>query len=282
MARPRSRDPRKDPAAFLGEELMLVRLGAGFPTHAALAAVLHVSRETVTRAETGGQVPTDDLFRQWMDACGALQERREYLTRALDHARAGKWPVPAFIQVYLEREEEAEFLRLWSIVLVPGLLQVQEYALAMYDLPGIDQDKAAETVAVYMDRQSLIDGPDAPQVIAVLDESVLYRLIGTPATMVSQIDHLLEMSQRPNVTIQVARGKGAYWGLVGSFDIASGSKIPDTLKMLAVEDQTMDDAALPRKALILFEKLRGHALTIEDSRAALVEARDHWNSQQQA
>jgi transcriptional regulator with XRE-family HTH domain len=280
MARPRSRDPKKDPAAFLGEELMLVRLAAEFPTHAALAAVLHVSRETITRAETGGQVPTDDLFRQWMDACNVSGEKREYLTRALAHARAGKWPIPAFIQVYLEREEEAEFLRLWSIILVPGLLQVQEYALAMYDLPGIDQDQAAATVDVYIGRQSLIEGPDAAQVIAVVDESVLYRLMGTPAIMVKQLDHLLEMSQRPNVTIQVTRGKGTYWGVVGSFSIASGSKIPDTLKMLTVEDQTIEDPTLTRKALILFERLRGHALTIEDSRAALMEARDHWNSQQ--
>jgi hypothetical protein len=95
-----------------------------------------------------------------------------------------------------------------------------------------------------VERQSIITGPDAPQVIAVLDESVLYRLIGKPAIMARQLDHLLEMSQQPNVTIQVARGTGTYWGLVGSFDIASGSTIPDTLKMLAVEDQTMDDPTL--------------------------------------
>jgi hypothetical protein len=43
---------------------------------------------------------------------------------------------------------------MWSIILVPGLLQIRDYALAMYDLPGIDQDQAAATVDVYMDRQS--------------------------------------------------------------------------------------------------------------------------------
>jgi hypothetical protein len=50
--------------------------------------------------------------------------------------------------------------------------------------------------------------------------------------------------------------------------------------MLTVEDQTMEDPTLARKALILFEKIRGHALNVGDSRAVLMEARDHWKSQQ--
>jgi len=71
-----------------------------------------------------------------------------------------------------------------------------------------------------------------------------------------------------------------YWGLVGSFSIASHEGAPDTLKMLAVEDQTMEDRTLTRKAAILFEKIRGHALNVGDSRVILREARDQWNSQQ--
>ena len=50
--------------------------------------------------------------------------------------------------------------------------------------------------------------------------------------------------------------------------------------MLAVEDQTSEDPPLGRKALILFEKLRNNGLNVEDSRTALMEAREHWESQQ--
>jgi acetyl-CoA acetyltransferase len=132
-----------------------------------------------------------------------------------------------------------------------------------------------------MERQSIMDEPDAVQVMAVLDEAVLYREIGNPEIMARQIGHLLDMSERPNVTIQVARGTGAYWGLAGAFEIASGSANPDTLVTLGVEDQTTEDRAITRKHLILFEKIRSHALNAGDSRAALVEAREHWNSQQQ-
>ncbi len=204
------------------------------------------------------------------------------LTELWDIARKGSGPIPEFIEFYLQQEDLAEFLRLWSIILIPGLLQVRDYALAMYDLPGIDQEEATATVDFYMNRQSLIQGPNAPQVIVVLDESVLYRLIGTPEIMVRQLDHLLAAMEWPNVTIQVARGPGAYWGLVGSFAIASREGVPDTLKMLTVEDQVQEDHALARKSLIIFEKLRGYALNIGDSRAAMMEAREHWNSQQRA
>jgi hypothetical protein len=51
--------------------------------------------------------------------------------------------------------------------------------------------------------------------------------------------------------------------------------------MPAVEDQTRQDPALTRTAAILFEKIRSNALNVEDSRAGLMEAREHWNSQQQ-
>jgi serine/threonine protein phosphatase PrpC len=56
----------------------------------------------------------------------------------------------------------------------------------------------------------------------------------------------------------------------------------DTLNMWAVEDQIHEDHVLTRKSLIIFEKLRGYALNIGDSRAVMMEAREHWNSQQQA
>jgi Domain of unknown function (DUF5753)/Helix-turn-helix domain len=284
-------EPDENPAAVrLGEELRQLRIAAGYPSIQALAARIDGYGESlITKVEQGKRTASRQLFPAWLDACAVHVEtrvpvltdgHRRALTALWELALRREGPIPEFIEKYLRAEEVAEFIRMWSIILVPGLLQIRDYALAMYDLPGIDQDQATATVDVYMGRQSVIRGPNAPQVIVVLDEHVLYRLIGTPEIMARQVDHLLDVSELPNVTIQIARGKGTYWGLVGSFSIASGPKIPDTLKMLAVEDQTMEEPALARKSLILFEKTRGHALNVGDSRAVLMEARDHWQSQQ--
>jgi transcriptional regulator with XRE-family HTH domain len=253
-------EPDENPAAVrLGEELRQLRIAAGYPSIQALAARIDGYGESlITKVEQGKRTASRQLFPAWLDACAVhIETKAPVLTDGHRRALTALWelalkregPIPEFIEKYLRAEEVAEFIRMWSIILIPGLLQIRDYALAMYDLPGIDQDQAAATVDVYMDRQSVIRDPNAPQVIVVLDEHVPYRLIGTPEIMARQVDHLLEVSELPNVTIQIARGKGTYWGLVGSFSIASGPKIPDTLKMLAVEDQIM-------------------------------EARDHWPSQQ--
>ena len=99
--------------------------------------------------------------------------------------------------------------------------------------------------------------------------------------MSAQLKYLLEISQRSNLVIQVVRDTGYFPGIRGQFEIASGHEIPDTLVMYNVEDQTQDDQVLVNKASALFERIRGYALTIEESRAILQEALQRWNSQHQ-
>src|ERR1700722_20026838 len=210
-------EPDENPAAVrLGEELRQLRIAAGYPSIQALAARIDGYGDSlIAKVEQGRRTASRQLFPAWLDACVVhIQTNAPVLTDGYRRALTALWeialkregPIPEFIEKYLRAEEVAEFIRMWSIILMPGLLQVRDYALAMYDLPGIDQDKAAATVDAYMDRQSVIRDPNAPQVIVVLDEHPPYRLIGTPEIMVRQLDHLLEMSQRPNITIQVARG----------------------------------------------------------------------------
>jgi hypothetical protein len=98
--------------------------------------------------------------------------------------------------------------------------------------------------------------------------------------MARQLADLLEVSQRANVVIQVVRDTGYFPGLRGQFEIASGNGIPDTLVMYNVEDQTQDDPALVGRSAALYERIRGHALPIEESRAIIREALELWNSQQ--
>ena len=69
-------------------------------------------------------------------------------------------------------------------------------------------------------------------------------------------------------------------GMFGQFDIASGDEIPDTMRVSAVQDQTINDSALVREAIMIFELIRGRALNVEESRAAMIEVRQQWKSQQ--
>jgi hypothetical protein len=109
---------------------------------------------------------------------------------------------------------------------------------------------------------------------------VLSLLVGDAEIMIAELVHLLDLSERRTVTIQVVPDRGYFVGIEGGFQVASGAGIPDTLLMDALEDQASEEPTLTRKALALFEEIRGYALSVEESRAVMREAIEKWKSQQ--
>lgn len=88
---------------------------------------------------------------------------------------------------------------------------------------GIDAERAEELTAATMERQNVLSRPDPPEVIAVLHELVLHRLIGSPVVMADQLGHLAELADRPNISVHVVPSSvGAHAGLSGDIALASG------------------------------------------------------------
>lgn len=279
MPRPNGRDPQTDPATFLGLRLQRARIAAGFGSQEALAVALGFDRSTITKAENGGRPPTDDVFIKWCDACGVSDELREVLSGLLVVARRTDGPVPAWFRDYLEAEREALTLRIWQPLIIPGLLQTPDYARALFVAAGADADKAEEMVGARMSRQSIFERPKPPSVSVVLDESVLHRLIGSPQVMHDQLVHLVELSQRPYLMIQVLpAANGANAGLGGAINLASGDGTPGVLLTEAVEDQTTENRALVLKASDTFDLVRADALPRAASRALFLEAAEQWKT----
>jgi transcriptional regulator with XRE-family HTH domain len=275
-------DSRKSSAVRLGKNLKRLRLAAGLTTIAALANRIDgYGEDMISKVENGHRVPRDELYCQWLDACEASEMDRECLDDMLADARGEFGPVPQFFELYVRREKQAAFLRLWALDVLPGLLQTYDYAYALFLEAGLDEDEAAVKANARVKRRANAEGPDAKQVTAIIYEPVLYCQVGTPEVMAAQLEDLLKLSRRPNVVLQVVRSDRYFIGREGQFEIASGPDIPDTLVMYNVEDQTQDDHALTGKAAASFERIRGHALTIDESRAVIREAVEHCNSQQQ-
>src|ERR1700678_4238751 len=115
-------DPESNPASFLGAELRRARLAAGFSSQEALAAKLGYERTVRFKAETSGRTPSPELP-------DALQAEllpgwsAGLVGRWAQLARRADGPVPSWFESWLEAEREAYTLRLWSPVLVPGLVQ---------------------------------------------------------------------------------------------------------------------------------------------------------------
>ena len=281
MPRPNPRDPETNLGAALGEELRDLRIEAGFATQEAWAKATGYLRETISKYETGDTLPSDTAFTDLLDSCNVTSRERKTLTRLLRLARKARGVLLESFVPYAEAEKKAAFLRLWALLLVPGILQIREYALAMFLAAGLNEEAATEMVDARLDRQAILAGPDAAHVTAIFYESVLYYRVGPPEVMAAQVERLLELSRRPNVVIQVIRDTGYFPGMEGEFQIASGPDVPDTLVMVTVEDQVTNDEARVRRVARLFENIRGYALSAEDSRALIVEAITQWKSRQQ-
>jgi transcriptional regulator with XRE-family HTH domain len=271
-------DPERNPAAFLGAELRRARLAAGFSSQDALAAKLGYDRTVIAKAETGERPPSPEV-------ADALQAEllpgwsAGLVGRWAQLARRADGPVPSWFESWLEAEREAHTLRLWSPVLVPGLVQTAGYARALFLAAGADGDTADELVVIRMGRQAILDRPDPPHVVAVLDEAVLHRLIESPQVMADQLVHVADMSERPNVSVQVIPAQtGANAGLSGAFDLASGDGGPEVLRMEAVEDVTVETRSLVRRAANIFVRVQADALPRAASRALILEAAEQWKA----
>lgn len=270
------RDPETHPAAFLGDELRRARMAAGFSSQDALAARLGFDRTVITKVETGQRPPTVDVLAAWCQACGLPEE---LFRRMAAMARRAEGPVPSWFEGWLEAEGNAHTLRLWAPVLLPGLLQTAEYARALFVAIGMDEDAAESQVAVRLGRQDVLGRTDPPQVIAVLYEAVLHHLVGTQQVMHDALAQVAELSQRPNVSIQVVPvDTGANAGMGGSFCLASADGAPEVLLMETVEDVTTETRSLVRRAANIFVRVQADALPRAASRTLILEAAQQWKT----
>jgi transcriptional regulator with XRE-family HTH domain len=272
-----TRDPESSPSAFLGAELRRARIAAGFSSQEALAARLGFDRSVVTKTENGDRVPSPDVLSAWCSACQITDP--ELFVRFALLARRAEGLVPPWFEGWLEAEGEAHTLRLWSPLLMPGLLQTAEYARALFVAVGFTDEQAAELVAARLDRQAVLDRQDPPEVCAVIDETVLHRLIGSAATMADQLDHVAGVvADREHVSVHVLPATGANAGLSGAFDLAGTDGLPETVRLESVEDRTSQDRALVRRAAVVFDRVRRDALPRVPSRALILEAAEKWKT----
>ncbi|MEU7890544.1 helix-turn-helix transcriptional regulator [Microbispora bryophytorum] len=139
------------------------------------------------------------------------EETRDVVMNLVERANEPGWwhrfndLLPSWFQAYVGLEEAAERIRTYEVQFVPGLLQTKEYARAviMAGAVGAVPEEIARRVDLRLERQSILDGENSPKFWAVIDEAALRRPIGGVEVMRGQIQHLIDLMNQPNVTIQV-------------------------------------------------------------------------------
>lgn len=222
----------------------------------------------------------DALCREY-DATEA--ERRAVVAIAKDAKQQGWWSsfsdsIPESMNLLLTLEDEAVRENHFACVYVPGLLQTRAYSTALQranEIP-LEASEIDRLVDIRMKRQEILTRPKPLRMWAILDESVIRRVVGSPETMRDQLDRLLEANESPHVTLQVLPfAKGAHGAALGSFVIIGGAE--PALDVVYVDFHTGSlflekDEELERYRLA-FEYLQAQALDMEASSSLIHRAR---------
>lgn len=163
---------------------------------------------------------------------------------------------------WLEFEAGATELWIFTCTIVPGLLQTEEYARAvMLGAPRPDPAQIEERVRARMQRQEILNSPDAPMVWAVLDETILYRVVGSEEITRAQFSHLLALGESANVSIQILPLDAmSTTGLLGGFTIAHSPERPDAAFVDGpVTGKMWDTAAEVETLRLRYQKCRQEA-----------------------
>jgi transcriptional regulator with XRE-family HTH domain len=209
---------------LLGTQLRRLRESRGITAQEAARAI-RASESKISRIELGRnavrEVDIADLLSLY-DVTG--DERTQLLTVASQANQQGWWHryqdvLPVWFQSYLGLEESASYIRSFDTQFVPGLLQTSDYAAAVLQLGPFTVEVAERMVYLRTERQRRF-AVGGLRLWAVIDEVALRRPVGSRAVLRGQLEHLLELSGRPELTIQVSPClTGASYAAPGSFSI---------------------------------------------------------------
>ncbi len=169
------------------------------------AHLLGWSESKVSRLLMGYQIVQESDIAALLALClvkGDEKERLMALARAYD--------VPGWLQkhpgfrTFLNLESRAAEIIEFDLLRIPGLLQIEDYARALYmRSPLVPADEIESQVETRMRRKNLFNRHDRPDCTFYLHELVFYLPTGGAEVMSAQMHHLIEMSVRSYITIQV-------------------------------------------------------------------------------
>jgi transcriptional regulator with XRE-family HTH domain len=178
---------------------------------------------------------------------------------------------PGLLQL-IDVESAASSISQFETMFVPGILQIEEYASAILEA-FYDEKASDERVAALIDlrtrRRSLLTRENAPKFSFVLDESVIQRLVGSPAIMNRQLRYLVDVTKLENVTIRlVPFTAGLHPGMKGPFEVVQFEDTPDESVVFVEEprgDFISDNPRETQGYLDNFERIAEKALAPSDS-----------------
>ena len=200
----------------------------------------------------------------------SLTEREACATLARESNQQGWWASYGDILgsgQFVGLESEASSIRTYQSSQVPGLLQTEEYARAVIQATGVvDETELARRVEARMFRKHVFARHTPTTVWAVIDESALLRI---PDHLVTQVDSLVEYSERPNIGIQVLpMSRGIHAGMNGQFVIMDFQPPdPPVVYIEAMQEEVyLERPEEVTRYQHIYDHVQAEALSVDESR----------------
>ncbi len=257
--RPRKLDPTASAAALFGAKIRKHREANGW-SQEQLGEKVFCTSDMISKIELAIRTPSQDMAADFDRIFGTGEYFQE-----LWHL-VNKETLPEWFRPYPELEAEATSIRTFGLALVHGLLQTEAYAREIFRT-GQTPEKLDQLLAARMKRQEILARSAPPRLWVVLDEKALRCAVGGAEIMKGQIAHLVELAQRPNITIQIVPdGRGAYIGLLGSITLLSFDEGPDVAYAEGqIGGQLVEEITAVADCTVRFDLIRASALPQEDS-----------------
>ncbi|MFB7330503.1 Scr1 family TA system antitoxin-like transcriptional regulator [Streptomyces adustus] len=267
------REPHpSDSLRTFGAVVQALREHAGL-SRGDLAAVVQYSKHTVESVELGRRMPDEAFVERAEEALGNTGALR----RAARHLSRGEAGLAAWFRRWARLEREATSLCTYECRLVPGLLQSEAYAKAVFEgtiPPRTDAELEAQ-LAARMERQTMMRERPTVPFSFIVEEHVFRRRFGDAEAMRGLVDHVLERSAPRNVTLQVVPVEAGLHacldGPVRILETAAGQRLgySEGQKNGRLISDVKEVSALCQR----YETLRSQALSPSESRALLEQLR---------
>ena len=222
---------------ILGSQLRKLREASGISREDAGYAI-RGSGSKISRLELGRVSFKERDVEDLLTLYGVTdpEEREAFLDMVRKSNQPGWWHryndlMPSWFQDFVGLEESASRIQTYEIQFVPGLLQTEDYAraVACQGRPEASSEDIDRRVRLRLQRQKMFTRPNAPRLWAVIDESVLHRPIGGRQVLRAQLEHLLDITALPTITLQVLPFELGRSAAEGAFTILrfSAPEIPD-------------------------------------------------------
>jgi transcriptional regulator with XRE-family HTH domain len=221
---------------LLGTQLRRLREARGISAQEA-AREIRGSESKISRIELGRNAVREVDIADLLSLYGITDqaEREQLLALASQANQPGWWHryqdvLPSWFQAYIGLEESAESIRSYDMQFVPGLLQTEEYAVAVMALGEFSIEETERLVYLRKERQRRFSSGGL-RLTAIIDEVALRRPLGGAGLIRAQLQYLLDICDRPAFTLQVTPYPAGAHAAPASFSILqfATTELPDVV-----------------------------------------------------